>query len=101
MAIDKLAEAFERITKEMQAERASALRRISSTLESLIAEMQAIRARLASLDEPDRARALHDYAELRRQALRYRWYLEVQREALGLYQHHRLDEFYAIPEPLD
>jgi hypothetical protein len=32
--------------------------------------------------------------------VRYRWYLEVQREALGLHPDHRLDEFYRIPEPI-
>jgi hypothetical protein len=40
------------------------------------------------------------YRELRRRAVRYRWYLEVQREALGLHPDHRLDEFYSIPPPL-
>jgi hypothetical protein len=34
-------------------------------------------------------------------AVTYRWYLEVQREALGLRQHHRLDEFYPIPAPIE
>jgi hypothetical protein len=34
---------------------------------------------------------------LRREALRYRWYLEVQRESVGLRHHHCLDEFYRIP----
>ena len=39
-------------------------------------------------------------AALRRSAVKYRWYLEVQREALGLRGDHRLDEFYRIPAPL-
>jgi hypothetical protein len=45
----------------------------------------------------DRARAVSRYRELRAHAVRYRWYLEVQREAIGLRHHHRLDEFYRIP----
>jgi hypothetical protein len=32
--------------------------------------------------------------------MKYRWYLEVQREAIGLRQHQHLDEFYPIP-PLE
>jgi len=32
--------------------------------------------------------------------VQYRWYLEVQREAMGLRHHHRLDEFYRIPPDL-
>lgn len=34
------------------------------------------------------------------ESLVYRWYLEVQREALGLRRHHVLDELYPIPEPI-
>ena len=40
------------------------------------------------------------YRELRQQAVKYRWYMEVQREAIGLRHHQRLDEFYPIP-PLE
>jgi hypothetical protein len=92
---------FDRITRELNEERASALQRISRTLDSLIDDLHAIRARVASLDETDRARERAAYDELRRKALLYRWYLEVQREALGLHQHHRLDEFYKVPDALD
>jgi hypothetical protein len=95
------ADRFDRLTRELTEERASALQRISRTLESLIDELHAIRARVASLDEADRARERAAYDELRRKALLYRWYLEVQRDALGLHQHHRLDEFYKVPGPLD
>jgi hypothetical protein len=40
------------------------------------------------------------HAELRERARRYRWYLEVQRESVGLTRHEALDELYPIPGPL-
>jgi hypothetical protein len=89
-----------RIELELMEERAAALRRISQTLESLIEELQQLRMQIGdvhwSSQSPDVAR----YRELRRRAVRYRWYLEVQREALGLHPNHRLDEFYRMPTPL-
>ncbi len=97
-------EQFDRFTRELNEERASALLRISRTLESLITQLHESRTRLETepaTDSTTRARELAAYEDLRRQALKYRWYLEVQREALGLYQHHRLDEFYPIPAPID
>ena len=81
-------------------ERAAALRRISQTLESLIAQLQDMRARIGEVHWSSPSPDLAHYRELRRHAVRYRWYLEVQREALGLHPDHRLDEFYPLPGPL-
>jgi hypothetical protein len=89
-----------RLELELMEERAAALRRISQTLESLIEQLHALRARVGDVHWSDRSRELVRYRELRRSAVRYRWYLEVQREALGLHPDHRLDEFYRIPDPL-
>jgi hypothetical protein len=92
-----------RIELELMEERAAALRRISQTLESLIDQLQTVRARIGIGDGwhwSNQSPELTEYRELRRRAVRYRWYLEVQREALGLHPDHRLDEFYRIPEPL-
>ena len=85
------------VTRELNEERAAALLRISRTLESLIAQVQTAGDALAGVTGADRPRAMTAYRELRQRALQYRWYLEVQREALGLRQHHRLDEFYKVP----
>lgn len=85
------------LERELNGERAAALRRISTTLESLIAQLHASCDRIQHLSGADRHRAVTACRELRREALRYRWYLEVQREAIGLRQHHHLDEFYPIP----
>jgi hypothetical protein len=90
-------EGYEKTLRELNEERAAALRRISRTLESLIAQLHACRERIAQASDTDREREVAAYQELRVQAVKYRWYLEVQREALGLRHHRILDEFYAIP----
>jgi hypothetical protein len=97
----RIADQQQAIDRELNAERAAALLRISRMLESLIAQLHASRERLPGLGDDERRRAADAYAALRREALRYRWYLEVQREALGLRHHHRLDEFYEVPAPLE
>ena len=101
MRAQRIADRQQAIDRELNAERAAALLRISRTLESLIAQLHASRERLPQLADGERERAMNAYAALRREALRYRWYLEVQREAVGLRHHHRLDEFYKIPAPLE
>ena len=89
-----------RIELELQEERAAALRRISQTLESLIEQLTALRERIGCVHWSKQSTEVTQYRELRRRAVRYRWYLEVQREALGLHPSHRLDEFYRIPDPV-
>ena len=90
----------QQLLKELQEERAAALARISRRLERLLEQLQAAREQIARGREEDRARDIEAYRELRQQAVKYRWYLEVQREAIGLRHHQRLDEFYPIP-PLE
>ena len=95
------AEHYARLIRDFNEERAAALRRIAGTLESLIEQLHASRGRLEQLSGTARVTELDGYREVRRRALRYRWYLEVQREALGIHNHRRLDEFYAVPGSLD
>ena len=96
-----MATKYDDLLRELNEERAAALLRISRTLESLIAQLHARRDRIATMPAIDRPREIAAYQDARREALRYRWYLEVQREALGLRHHHRLDEFYPIPAALE
>lgn len=96
----EIAERHGRLELELTEERASALRRISHTLESLIDELNALRSSIGDVHWSDRSPELVRYREVRRRAVRYRWYLEVQREALGLKPDYRLDEFYKIPAPI-
>ena len=94
-------EQHDQLLRELNEERAAALLRISGTLDSLIAQLRARRERIANVHGAERRREIAAYSELRQQAILYRWYLEVQREAVGLRQHHRLDEFYPIPAPFE
>jgi CRP-like cAMP-binding protein len=88
------------LLKELQEERAAALARISRRLERLLEQLRTTREQMAHCSGEDRARAIAAYRELHTEAVKYRWYLEVQREAIGLRQHRHLDEFYPIP-PLE
>ena len=85
------------LLRELNEERAAALHRISSTLESLIRQLHASRERVRQASGADREREIAAWRDLRARAARYRWYLEVQREALGIRRHDVLDEFYRLP----
>jgi hypothetical protein len=103
MGADDTRAKHQSLLKELQEERAAALARISRRLERLIEQCEATRAEIVhggdtdDRSEEDRARALAAYRDLRAEAVKYRWYLEVQREAIGLRSHQGLDEFYRIP----
>jgi len=97
MGIEATSAQHQSLLKELQEERAAALARISRRLERLLDQLQATREQIARDRDEDRARNIAAYRELHKEAVKYRWYLEVQREALGLRQHQLLDEFYRIP----
>ena len=90
-----------RIQDEIAGEKAAALSRIAGTLEALVAELQVIALAAAAGGPDERRRSLARHREVRERALRWRWYLEVQREAVGLTRHQDLDALYAVPDPLD
>ena len=96
----RTADDHDRLLKELNEERIAALTRISSTLESLIAQLRQLRDRIPTQHTAARERDLAAYRELHHRARKYRWYLEVQREALGLRHHRILDELFVIPEAL-
>ena len=100
MGFRETAAEHEHVLAQLNEERVSALVRISKTLESLIAQLHASRARLADAAGDARVRELAVYRDLRKRAELYRWYLEVQREALGLRHHQGLDEFYRLPSDI-
>ena len=90
-------DAFARVEEEILRERAAALKRIAGTLEELLSELGALRDRLPG---PERGPQASAYRALWERAQLYRWYLEVQREALGLRGHDVLDEIYPRPAPI-
>ena len=94
---DRSRDSHNQLLRELNEERVAALRRISGTLESLISQLQASRERVRQISGPEREREFAALRDLRDRALKYRWYLEVQREALGFLRHDGLDEFYKVP----
>jgi hypothetical protein len=92
-----VAEGHKQLLRELHEERAAALLRISSTLESLIQQLLVTRERVRRCSGTDREREVATWRDLRARAVTYRWYLEVQREALGMRRHDVLDEFYRVP----
>ena len=94
---DRSRESHNQLLRELNEEHVAALRRISGTLETLINQLHAARERVRFVSGPEREREFAALRDLRARALKYRWYLEVQREALGLLRHEGLDEFYKVP----
>lgn len=92
-------EAHERLLAEITAEKAAALRRIAGRLEELLAELDLLRMALEARSD-ERAPLVGRFNAAREQARLYRWFLEVQREALGLLRHEDLDAFYRVPAPI-
>lgn len=78
-------------------DRAATLGRIGGTLQSFLDALNTIRLQLPSVSAAERPAALARYAALREKAHTWRWYLEVQREAIGLTQHELLEELYPLP----
>jgi hypothetical protein len=85
------------IEVEIQKEKVSALRNLGARIESLLAELARLERELPSLQGPPRAQCVARHKELRAEAEKQRWYLVIQREALGLRQHADLDEIYPLP----
>jgi hypothetical protein len=94
-------EGFVRFERELVQERAAALVRISAALEGLLRSLERLRVEIAaSAAGPDRDARLALHTLTLTEARRYRWYLEVQREALGLRNHTGLDDHYPMPGPI-
>jgi len=92
---------YDHLLHELAEERVAALKRIARHLEQRIDALRELRTTLNDAGGDRRAALLRRYRELRLDALRYRWYLDVQREALGLRPHETVDQYYGVPGPLD
>ncbi|HYO71440.1 MAG TPA: hypothetical protein VEU33_35705, partial [Archangium sp.] len=86
---------------EIQSEKASAMRRVASRLESLLVELEETRKGWLGSSGPARARLAARHRELRGEAEQQRWYLLVQREAMGLRQHGDIHEMYRLPPAVE
>jgi len=98
--MEQAGEGLARLEAELRAEEAAALGRIAAVLEGILAELKQRREAFDRLPHDLRPRAAEAYDTLREQARLYRWYLVVQREALGLLRHEDVDRHYPLPEPL-
>lgn len=94
------AEGLARVEAELRAEKAAALGRIAGVLQGILSELHRRREDFGRLPSDERPRATADYDALRARARLYRWYLVVQREALGVVRHEDLDRHYPLPAPL-
>lgn len=89
------------IEVEIQSEKASALRRVASRLETLLGELAQTERELYRLSGPARERCVARHRELRAEAEKQRWYLIVQREAMGLRHHGDIYELYKLPPAVE
>ena len=94
-------DSFARVERELQSERAAALARIAGRLGELVARLAEMRADPPKPPGATRTAEVAAYRAVRAEARLYRWYLEVQREALGLRRHDGLDEHYPIPDDIE
>lgn len=92
-------DAHARLLAEIAAEKVAALRRISARLEELLAELDGLQT-VINERRGERGPLVARFNGVREQARLFRWFLEVQREALGLLRHDGLDEFYKVPAPM-
>ena len=92
---------YDQLLQELAEERVAALNRIARHLEQRIHTLNELRASAHDVAGDQRVALLHRYREVRADALRYRWYLDVQREALGLRPHETVEQYYGVPGPLD
>ena len=94
-------EALGQIAQEVKKEQASSLGRVAARLESFLADLVEVEKVLAGLEGPERRPLLHQHAVLRQEAQTFRWYLQVQREALGIHRgQDNLAEHYPIPKAI-
>ena len=88
------------IEVEIRKEKVSALRRVGGHLEAVLSDLRALEAKLPARESLDRARFVERHRALLAEAEQYRWYLIVQREAIGLTHHDDVFAQYPLPPPI-
>jgi hypothetical protein len=88
------------IEVQLRQEKAQSLRRVGDKLEKLIDELTRLERELTTASGPVRTKKLAQYQQIRADAEQQRWYLVVQREAMGLWNHQEVDLMYRIPPPV-
>lgn len=85
------------IEVEMRKEKVSSLRRVAGKLESVLEDLRQLEGELPAAPPKERPRYLERHRDLRAEAEKFRWYLMVQREAIGLTNHDDVLQQYPIP----
>ena len=88
------------IEVELRQEHAGALLRASRRVEGLLAQVREAEQAAVQQTGAARAAALDAYERVRAEYAKHRWYLLIQREAMGLYHHDIIDEMYPVVDPL-
>ena len=89
------------IEVHLRAEAASGLKSLGHLLDRQIGELQRMREEVQALKGPAREAKLAEYRKLRGETEQRKWYLVVQREAMGLYNHDDVHTLDRVPPPLD
>ena len=97
MSLETARAGHSHVLRELNEERASTLARIARHLDALLTGLRELRAQAEQTGDEGRAALQARYEVQREQALEYRWYLEVQRESIGIRNHRLLDELYPVP----
>ncbi|MEW5739534.1 MAG: hypothetical protein AB1938_11445 [Myxococcota bacterium] len=82
---------------ELNKERASALGRTGARLELHLDRCRDLMSRLRGTTGHERRALLAEYRDERAEAEKWRWYLMIQREAVGLRRHDDVDRLYPTP----
>lgn len=82
---------------EILKEKAGALGRVGERLDGSLARLADLASRIAEADPDDRAGLVGEYRAERARARQLRYYLVVQREAMGLRRHADVDRVYPLP----
>lgn len=83
---------------ELNKERAGALGRTARTLEAHLDQCTRLAHELDTATGDARAKLLAEYRESQALAAKWRWYLCIQREAMGLRRHDDVDRIYPPPK---
>ncbi len=91
----------ETLAAELLAEQAVSLARVGRRLQQACDRAgELCESLLVASDARERATLAEAYRQARGQAKQVRWEIIVQREAIGLQNHHDLDEIYPMPPTL-
>jgi hypothetical protein len=94
------ADALVSLEAEINGEKAASMGRVAEKIEAHLAACARLVDELAAAAGPERAELLAAYEEQRQAAKLSYWYLIVQRECIGMYDHGIIARRYPMPPRL-